>query len=134
MCKNDVIKILVGSLNQSGMKVAEYLKTQGYGVTQTDYNPLEIQLEVLKSRPDFLIVSEITEFPYQLCKNLKGVCPKLKIIMLSDRKTDNGSNGLAKYADSIIKSPLSCTDIRNAIRQLSSSDDAASPNITITRS
>lgn len=98
MCKNDVIKILVGSLNQSGMKVAEYLKTQGYGVTQTDYNPLEIQLEVLKSRPDFLIVSEITEFPYQLCKNLKGVCPKLKIIMLSDRKTDNGSNGLAKYA------------------------------------
>lgn len=134
MCKNDVIKILVGSLNQSGMKVAEYLKTQGYGVTQTDYNPLEIQLEVLKSRPDFLIVSEVTEFPYQLCKNLKGVCPKLKIIMLSDRKTDNGSNGLAKYADRIIKSPLSCTDIRNAIRQLSSSDDAASPNITITRS
>ncbi len=27
MCKKDVIKILVGSLNQAGMKVADYLKT-----------------------------------------------------------------------------------------------------------
>lgn len=26
MCKKDVIKILVGSLNQAGMKVADYLK------------------------------------------------------------------------------------------------------------
>ena len=86
MCKKDVIKILVGSLNQAGMKVADYLKKQGYNVAQSDYNPLEIQLEVLKSKPDFLIVSEITEFPYELCKNLKGACPKLKIIMLSDRK------------------------------------------------
>ncbi len=134
MCKNDVIKILVGSLNQAGIKVADYLKAQGYSVTQTDYNPLEIQLEVLKSKPDFLIVSEITEFPYELCKSLKGACPKLKIIMLSDRKTNNGSNGLAKYADRIIKSPLSCADIRNAVRQLSGPEDAASPNITITRS
>lgn len=103
MCKKDVIKILVGSLNQAGMKVADYLKKQGYNVAQSDYNPLEIQLEVLKSKPDFLIISEITEFPYELCKNLKGACPKLKIIMLSDRKTNNG---LAKYADMIIKSPL----------------------------
>lgn len=91
MCKKDVIKILVGSLNQAGMKVADYLKKQGYNVAQSDYNPLEIQLEVLKSKPDFLIISEITEFPYELCKNLKGACPKLKIIMLSDRKTNNGS-------------------------------------------
>jgi len=30
MCKKDVIKILVGSLNQTGMKVADYLKKQGY--------------------------------------------------------------------------------------------------------
>lgn len=60
---------------------------------------------MLKSKPDFLIISEITEFPYELCKKLKGACPKLKIIMLSDRKTNNG---LAKYADMIIKSPLSC--------------------------
>lgn len=90
MCKKDVIKILVGSLNQAGMKVADYLKKQGYNVAQSDYNPLEIQLEVLKSKPDFLIISEITEFPYELCKNLKGACPKLKIIMLSDRKTNNG--------------------------------------------
>ena len=30
MCKKDVIKILVGSLNQAGMKVADYLKKQGY--------------------------------------------------------------------------------------------------------
>lgn len=134
MCKKDVINILVGSLNQAGMKVADYLKAQGYSVTQTDYNPLDIQLEVLKSKPDFLIVSEITEFPYELCKSLKGACPKLKIIMLSDRKTNNGSNGLAKYADRIIKSPLSCADIRNAVRQLSSPEDTASPNITITRS
>ena len=29
MCKKDVIKILVGSLNQTGMKVADYLKKQG---------------------------------------------------------------------------------------------------------
>lgn len=29
MCKKDVIKILVGSLNQAGMKVADYLKKQG---------------------------------------------------------------------------------------------------------
>lgn len=70
MCKKDVIKILVGSLNQAGMKVADYLKKQGYNVAQSDYNPLEIQLEVLKSKPDFLIISEITEFPYELCKNL----------------------------------------------------------------
>ena len=77
MCKKDVIKILVGSLNQAGMKVADYLKKQGYNVAQSDYNPLEIQLEVLKSKPDFLIISEITEFPYELCKNLKGACPKL---------------------------------------------------------
>lgn len=76
---------------------------QGYNVAQSDYNPLEIQLEVLKSKPDFLIISEITEFPYELCKNLKGACPKLKIIMLSNRKTNNGNNGLAKYADMIIK-------------------------------
>ena len=96
MCKKDVIKILVGSLNQAGMKVADYLKKQGYNVAQSDYNPLEIQLEVLKSKPDFLIISEITEFPYELCKNLKGACPKLKIIMLSNRKTNNGNNGLAK--------------------------------------
>ena len=48
------------------MKVADYLKKQGYNVAQSDYNPLEIQLEVLKSKPDFLIVSEITEFPYEL--------------------------------------------------------------------
>lgn len=47
MCKKDVIKILVGSLNQAGMKVADYLKKQGYNVAQSDYNPLEIQLEVL---------------------------------------------------------------------------------------
>lgn len=134
MCKKDVIKILVASLNQAGMKVAEYLKAQGYSVTQTGYNPLEIQLEVIKEKPDFLIVSEITEFPYELCKNLKGALPKLKIIMLSDRKTDNGSNGLAKYADKIIKSPLSCADIKNALRQLQCPDDSASPNITITRS
>ena len=32
MCKKDVIKILVGSLNQAGMKVADYLKKQGYNV------------------------------------------------------------------------------------------------------
>ena len=32
MCKKDVIKILVGSLNQAGMKVADYLKKQvGWG-------------------------------------------------------------------------------------------------------
>lgn len=134
MCKKDVIKILVGSLNQAGMKVADYLKKQGYNVAQSDYNPLEIQLEVLKSKPDFLIVSEITEFPYELCKNLKGACPKLKIIMLSDRKTNNGNNGLAKYADMIIKSPLSCADIKNALRALQCPDDSADPNITITRS
>ena len=30
MCKKDVIKILVGSLNQAGMKVAEYLIKQCY--------------------------------------------------------------------------------------------------------
>ena len=35
MCKKDVIKILVGSLNQAGMKVADYLKKQGYNVAQT---------------------------------------------------------------------------------------------------
>lgn len=29
MCKKDVIKILVGSLNQTGMKVADYLKKTG---------------------------------------------------------------------------------------------------------
>lgn len=29
MCKKDVIKILVGSLNQAGMKVADYLKNRG---------------------------------------------------------------------------------------------------------
>lgn len=29
MCKKDVIKILIGSLNQAGMKVADYLKKQG---------------------------------------------------------------------------------------------------------
>lgn len=131
MCKKDVIKILVGSLNQAGMKVADYLKKQGYNVAQSDYNPLEIQLEVLKSKPDFLIISEITEFPYELCKNLKGACPKLKIIMLSDRKTNNG---LAKYADMIIKSPLSCADIKNALRALQCPDDYADLNITITRS
>ena len=131
MCKKDVIKILVGSLNQAGMKVADYLKKQGYNVAQSDYNPLEIQLEVLKSKPDFLIISEITEFPYELCKNLKGACPKLKIIMLSDRKTNNG---LAKYADMIIKSPLSCADIKNALRALQCPDDSADLNITITRS
>lgn len=134
MCKKDVIKILVGSLNQAGMKVADYLKKQGYNVAQSDYNPLEIQLEVLKSKPDFLIISEITEFPYELCKNLKGACPKLKIIMLSDRKTNNGNNGLAKYADMIIKSPLSCADIKNALRALQCPDDSADLNITITRS
>lgn len=131
MCKKDVIKILVGSLNQAGMKVADYLKKQGYNVAQSDYNPLEIQLEVLKSKPDFLIISEITEFPYELCKNLKGACPKLKIIMLSDRKTNNG---LAKYADMIIKSPISCADIKNALRALQCPDDSADLNITITRS
>ena len=134
MCKKDVIKILVGSLNQAGMKVADYLKKQGYNVAQSDYNPLEIQLEVLKSKPDFLIISEITEFPYELCKNLKGACPKLKIIMLSNRKTNNGNNGLAKYADMIIKSPLSCADIKNALRELQCPDDSADLNITITRS
>ena len=73
MCKKDVIKILVGSLNQTGMKVADYLKKQGYSVAQSDYNPLEIQLEALKSKPDFLIISEITEFPYELCKISKGL-------------------------------------------------------------
>ena len=86
---------------------------------------------MLKSKPDFLIISEITEFPYELCKNLKGACPKLKIIMLSDRKTNNG---LAKYADMIIKSPLSCADIKNALRALQCPDDSADLNITITRS
>ena len=35
MCKKDVIKILVGSLNQTGMKVADYLKKQGYSVAQS---------------------------------------------------------------------------------------------------
>ena len=88
MCKKDVIKILVGSLNQAGMKVADYLKKQGYNVAQSDYNPLEIQLEVLKSKPDFLI----------------------------------------------IKSPLSCADIKNALRALQCPDDSADLNITITRS
>lgn len=94
MCKKDVIKILVGSLNQTGMKVADYLKKQGYSVAQSDYNPLEIQLEALKSKPDFLIISEITEFPYELCKNLKGACPKLKIIMLSTEKPTTETMGL----------------------------------------
>lgn len=49
MCKKDVIKILVGSLNQAGMKVADYLKKQGYNVAQSDYNPLGYSLRCLKA-------------------------------------------------------------------------------------
>ena len=72
MCKKDVIKILVGSLNQAGMKVADYLKKQGYNVAQSDYNPLEIQLEVLKSKPDFLIISEMSRINSFLTRSFRN--------------------------------------------------------------
>lgn len=75
--------ILVGSLSTNATNVTNYLKICGYNTCQVDRSPLTIQLEVIKSNPDILIMAEMTQYPYELCENLKSVDHDLRIIMLA---------------------------------------------------
>ncbi|WP_295212275.1 sporulation initiation factor Spo0A C-terminal domain-containing protein [Ruminococcus sp.] len=126
--------ILVGSLSTNATNVTNYLKICGYNTCQVDRSPLTIQLEVIKSNPDILIMAEMTQYPYELCENLKSVDHDLRIIMLAEKDSPVSGDVKANYVDKIIKSPMSCEDIKSAVIEVSQIKVRANePDINIKR-
>ena len=100
--KNSQIKVLVGDHGSSAQDLGRLLISNGADVSYSHSDPLRIQFEVQRKKPDALILTDETRHTAELCTLLKKSDHAPYIVIISDRKENRHKDDCRDCADLIV--------------------------------